>query len=71
MIVLPFFAATLVNKESPDLAEIFDMPEYNQARWAINIPATAFPEGITKVRAWIYDGETTFIPLENQIQVSR
>lgn len=66
-----FFAATLVNKESPDLAEIFDMPEYNQARWAINIPATAFPEGITKVRAWIYDGETTFIPLENQIQVSR
>ncbi|WP_159787680.1 hypothetical protein [Sodalinema gerasimenkoae] len=66
-----FFAATLVNKKSPDLAQVFEMPEYDQARWEIDVPGTAFPEGVTTIRAWIYDGETTFIPLENLVQVSR
>ncbi len=66
-----FFAAGLVNQESPDLAQVFEMPEYDQARWKIDVPGTAFPEGQTTIRAWIYDGEKTFIPLTNEIQVSR
>lgn len=66
-----FFAATLVNQASPDLAEVFNVPEYNQARWQIHLPATAFPEGITTIRAWIYDGNMRFIPLNNVIQVNR
>lgn len=66
-----FFAATLVNKESPDLAEMFNIPEYQRARWQIHLPATAFSEGVTTIRAWIYDGNMRFIPLNNIIKVSR
>ncbi|TAO05686.1 MAG: hypothetical protein EYR95_01855 [Phormidium sp. SL48-SHIP] len=66
-----FFAATLINQASPDLAEVFDVPEYDQARWQIQLPATAFPEGVTTIRAWIYDGNMRFIPLDNVIQVNR
>ncbi|TVR05287.1 MAG: hypothetical protein EA395_15880 [Phormidium sp. GEM2.Bin31] len=66
-----FFAASLVNQESPDLAQVFDRPEYDQARWQIDVPGTAFPEGITSIRAWIYDDQRRFIPLDNPIQVTR
>ncbi|KPQ33285.1 MAG: Poxvirus protein I5 [Phormidium sp. OSCR] len=66
-----FFAAALVNQASPDLVEVFKMPEYDRARWQVSLPSGAFPEGITSIRAWIFDGNQTFIPLENVVQVSR
>ena len=66
-----FFAATLVNQDSPDLAELFNVPEYDRARWQIHLPATAFPEGSTTIRAWIYDGDRSFIPLSTSITVNR
>jgi len=67
-----FFAATLVDHESPDLVEAFNVPEYDQARWQIQLPGTVFPEGMTTVRAWIYDGDrSSFIPLSTSITVNR
>jgi hypothetical protein len=66
-----FFAATLVDQESPDLVEAFNVPEYDQARWQIQLPGTVFSEGATTVRAWIYDGDRSFIPLSTSITVNR
>jgi hypothetical protein len=68
---LSFFAATLINKESPDLVEAFNVPGYGRSRWYIHLPATAFSEGKTTVRAWIYDKNMGFVPLRNVIQFSR
>lgn len=67
---LNFFAATWVNKDSPDLVDAFNNPNYDKARWEIHLPSINFSSGITEIQAWVYDGDSNqFHRLSNSIKV--
>lgn len=67
-----FFAATFVNRESPDVAQVLGKPEFDRARWQTHLLAESFPPGKTTIWAWAYDEEhQKFLRLLNSIQVRR
>ena len=69
---LSFFAATWVDKDSPDLVDAFNNPSYNKARWEIHLPSVNFSSGTTKIYAWVYDKDLSqFHRLSNSIKIER
>ncbi|MEA5521237.1 hypothetical protein [Limnoraphis robusta] len=66
-----FFAVAYVNLSSPDVAETFNSPQYNQVRWKTVLPLNFLPLGETVIKAWVYHPEKQqFVQLENEVTVT-
>jgi len=50
-----FFANTVVNLESPDVAKAFNSSRYEKVRWTANISLGFLQVGETVLKAWVYD----------------
>jgi hypothetical protein len=50
-----FFANAYINSDSPDIAKTLKSESYNNARWAVDLPANNFPIGPTEIKAWVYN----------------
>ncbi|MFM6206704.1 MAG: hypothetical protein ACKPEZ_15050, partial [Planktothrix sp.] len=71
-----FFAHANVGLKSPDIAQVFNNPRYDYARWQVQIPVKEmFPSlsltsGNTTIKAWVYNpDEHQFIQLKEEVKI--
>jgi hypothetical protein len=66
-----FFANAYINLDSPDIAKTLKSESYNNARWAVDLPANNLPIGPTEIKAWVYNPVSNqFVKLRGSAQVT-
>lgn len=62
-----FFASTVVNLDSPDVAKALKSNQYNKVRWFASISPKKLPLGDTVLKAWVYNPvDQQFIQLNGE-----
>ena len=71
-----FFANANVGLKSPDIAQVFNNPRYDYARWQVQIPvkemlpSLSLTSGNTMIKAWVYNpDEHQFIQLKEEVKI--
>ncbi|NET28964.1 hypothetical protein [Okeania sp. SIO1I7] len=65
-----FFANSIVNLESNDIAKVLESKRYNKARWKVTFSAKSLPMGETVINAWVYNSDKQeFIKLNDEVKV--